>query len=50
MTPPELRKETKDLQGDPQITARRRQFQRQLAMRSNPAAEIKTIAAAKKVA
>lgn len=42
MTPQEVREETKNLQGDPQITTRRRQFQRQLIMRPNAVAVGKT--------
>jgi flagellar biosynthesis protein FlhB len=47
MTPQEVREETKNLQGDPQVTVRRRQFQRQLAMRSNSAAVSETPASKK---
>ena len=40
MTPQEVREEMKNLQGDPQVTARRRQVQRQLALdRISPTAQ-----------
>jgi flagellar biosynthesis protein FlhB len=42
MTPQEVREEMKNLQGDPQVTSRRRQLQRQLAMRRSTAAELKS--------